>query len=93
MTNYKTTVGGAVSSLGTGLIGMSIVPQLAGMKSNWLLGITVAGYVINLLGKFLTALFAADASTLQAVADQTNANTAAIASTATPTVTNDPNKP
>lgn len=85
MTNYKTTVGGAVSSLGTGLIGMSIVPQLAGMKSNWLLGITVAGYVINLLGKFLTALFAADASTLQAVADQTNANTAAIATTTSTT--------
>jgi hypothetical protein len=73
MTNYKTTIGGAVSSLGTGLIGMSIVPQLAGIKSNWLLGITVAGYVINLIGKFLTSLFAADAAALQKLSDKVDA--------------------
>lgn len=79
MKNWRTTIGGAVSSLGTGLIGMSIVPQLAGMKSNWLLGITVAGYIINLVGKFLTALFAADASTVQTLTDQLNANTVSIA--------------
>lgn len=78
MKNIRTTIGGAVSSLGTGLIGMSIVPQLAGMKSNWLLGITIAGYIVNLIGKFLTALFAADAKVVQTISDQVDSNTAAI---------------
>ena len=72
MTNYKTTIGGAFSVLGTTLIGVGIVPQLAGTPNQWLTYCAVAGFVCSALGKFLTALFAADATQLAKLTDQVN---------------------
>jgi hypothetical protein len=64
MTNWRTNLGGAISVLGTGLIGISVVPQLAGVASKLLLYCTVAGFVLSAVGKAVTALFAADAKSV-----------------------------
>jgi hypothetical protein len=90
MINYKTTIGGAISTLGSSLIGIGVLPQFSVDLSPdykatlWYLALS--GYVINIIGKFLTSLFAADASALKevveqsnAIAQQTNVNTVQIA--------------
>lgn len=59
--NWRTNLGGAISVLGTSLIGIGIVPQLAGAPSKVLLWVTVVGFILSAVGKFVTALFAADA--------------------------------
>ena len=78
MTNYKTTIGGAVSVLGTSLIGLGILPQLSGASSKLLTYTAFIGFVLSALGKSATALFAADAAKVELIAAQTNINTAAI---------------
>ena len=73
--NWRTNLGGAVSVLGTSLIGVGVVPQLAGTSSKALTYMAVAGFVLSAVGKSLTALFAADAAQLKNVAaavDQIN---------------------
>ena len=65
MKNWRTNLGGAVSVLGTSLIGVGVVPQLAGVPSEFLTYTAIAGFLLSALGKGLTALFAADASTVK----------------------------
>jgi hypothetical protein len=75
MTNWKTNLGGAVSVLGTSLIGIGLVPQVGGTPSKFLTYTAVVGFILSALGKSLTALFAADASTVKSIAaavDQIN---------------------
>lgn len=67
-TNWKTNLGGAVSVLGTSLIGIGLVPQVAGAPSKFLTWLAVAGFVLSAFGKAITALFAADASSVKNVA-------------------------
>lgn len=62
MTNWKTNLGGAISVTGTTLIGVGIVPQLAGVPSKILTGCAIVGFIMSAVGKGVTALFAADAS-------------------------------
>ncbi len=82
MSNYKTTIGGAISTLGSGLIGLGLLPQFSstiGADEKAILWyLALAGYIINMVGKSLTSLFAADASEVARIKDQVNANTAAI---------------
>lgn len=64
MTNWRTNLGGALGALGTTLIGVGVVPQLGGTPSKFLTYMAVSGFIISALGKFFTALFAADAATV-----------------------------
>ncbi|MES2367003.1 MAG: hypothetical protein V4563_14100 [Pseudomonadota bacterium] len=74
-TNYKTTIAGAFSALGTTLMGVGVVPQLAGTPSKFLTVTATVGFVCTAIGQFLGHLFSADAKTVdnlkQAVAINT----------------------
>lgn len=76
--NYRSTVGGAFSALGTTLMGVGIVPQLAGAPSTPLLYIALAGFICTGLGQFFGTLFAADAKTLQALAERVDLHETAL---------------
>ena len=58
--DYRTTIGGAFSALGTALMGIGIVPQLSGSPSKLLVWVAVMGFFCNALGTFFGHLFAAD---------------------------------
>src|SRR5882757_1131923 len=70
-TNWRTNLGGAVSVLGTALLGFSVVPQLAGTSSKFLQALTITGFILSAVGKAVTALFAADAKQLEATRQET----------------------
>jgi hypothetical protein len=76
--NWRTNLGGAVSVLGTSLIGIGIVPQVAGVPSKFLTYTAVVGFVLSALGKSLTALFAADAASVKQNIQQITAVAAAV---------------
>jgi hypothetical protein len=78
MTNWRTNIGGAISVLGTSLIGFGILPQLAGGPSRLLYWTAFVGFCLSATGKALTALFAADARQVNVLADQVRANTETI---------------
>ena len=78
MKNWKTNLGGAISVLGTSLIGFGVLPQLSGAPSKLLTYTAFAGFCLSALGKALTALFAADASQVASIAAQVQSNTASI---------------
>lgn len=60
MNGYKTTIGGALSAFGKTLMGIGIVPQLAGSPSHFLLWIATSGFLLDAFGGFMGHLFAAD---------------------------------
>lgn len=75
MTNWKTSLGGAIGAAGTSLMGIGVLTQLAPLlptaknmipddilKFCWWLA--VAGFVLAAVGKSLTSFFAADAEQL-----------------------------
>lgn len=64
MTNWRTNLGGALGALGSALVGVGVVPQLAGTPNKTLTVIATIGFTISALGKFFTALFAADAKSV-----------------------------
>jgi len=72
-TNWRTNLGGAISVLGTSIIGIGVVPQLANGPSNLLLYLTVTGFVLSAVGKAVTALFAADAKQLEVARQESQA--------------------
>ena len=74
MKNWRTTIGGAVSVLGTSLIAGGILPQLNGAPSKLLTYTAFTGFVLSCVGKFLTALFAADAAQVKSRMDQIDAH-------------------
>lgn len=76
--NWKSTIGGAFSALGTALMGVGIVPQLSGTPSHVLTVIAMIGFCCNAIGAFLGHLFAADASQLAIVSAQVDSNTASV---------------
>ncbi len=80
MKNWRTNLGGAISVLGTSLIGVGVLPQLlqlsptsaSVLSANQLAAlwyVALAGFIMSGIGKAITALFAADASALKNVAD------------------------
>lgn len=91
--NYRSTLGGAFSALGTTLMGVGIVPQLAGVPSKTLLYIALGGFVCTGLGQFFGTLFAADAKTLQDLSDRVDLHEQALKSGDTTLLTKDEPKP
>lgn len=53
-------MGGSLSALGVTLMGVGMVPQLAGNSSKMLTDIAIAGFILNAAGIFFGHLFAAD---------------------------------
>ncbi len=76
--DWKSTIGGAFSALGTSLIGIGVVPQLAGSPSKMLLYVAVAGFFCQGIGSFFGHLFAADASALDGLKQQLAVTTNAV---------------
>ena len=64
MKSWKTTLGGALSTLGTTLMGIGIVPQLSGAPSELLSILAIIGFVLNGVGGFFSKLWAADHDTM-----------------------------
>ena len=62
MTSWKTTIGGALSALGTTLMGVGLVPQVANGPSPLLMWVSISGFIVSALGTFFSHLFAADKS-------------------------------
>lgn len=75
MTNWKTNLGGAIGITGTGLIGIGVLGGANPHYQSVCWWIALVGFFISAFGKGITALFAADASTVKNVAaavDQIN---------------------
>ena len=71
MSNWKTNLGGAVSTLGTSLIGVGVLGNMTdGPHSKLLWYMAATGFVCSAVGKSLTALFAADASAVKDLAER-----------------------
>lgn len=66
--NNKTNLGGAISMVGTTLIGVGLLPQLGGAHSSVLWYIALAGFILDSIGKGATAYFAADAKVVSNIA-------------------------
>lgn len=75
MTHYKTTIGGALSALGTTLMGIGLVPQVAEGPSEVLTYVALSGFVLNAVGTFLVHLFAADKEEVKKLIEASETNT------------------
>lgn len=65
MKNWKTSLGGAFQSLGTGLMGAGIVPSLTSMTAaEELKWVVIAGFVLNAVGGFFAHLFSVDSTSI-----------------------------
>ena len=64
MTNWKTTLGGSVSTLGTALMGVGVLPQLKNGPDDLLMKVAFLGFVLKALGSALAHLFAADSKSV-----------------------------
>lgn len=71
MKSWKSTLGGALSATGVSLVGVGVVPQLAGAPNKFLLWLAVTGFILQALGTFFGHLFAADQSELIRVSQVT----------------------
>jgi ABC-type enterochelin transport system permease subunit len=65
--NWRTNLGGAISVIGTTLIGVGLIPQLSGLPYKHQVYIALIGFVLSGIGKGVTALFAADAKAVAAL--------------------------
>ena len=69
MNHWQTNLGGAISVTGTTLIGVGVLGNLSqGPHSAMLWYVALVGFILSAAGKGLTALFAADAKTVNNVA-------------------------
>jgi len=69
MNNWRTNLGGALSVTGTTLIGAGVLGNLSQSRYSAILWyVALAGFILSAAGKGLTALFAADAKTVNNVA-------------------------
>jgi len=69
MTHWQTNLGGAISVTGTTLIGVGVLGNLShGPHSAMLWYVALIGFIMSAVGKGLTALFSADARTVNNVA-------------------------
>jgi hypothetical protein len=60
--SWKSTLGGALGALGKTLMGVGIVPQLAGVPNTTLSWIATVGFFLDAAGGFFAHLFSADTS-------------------------------
>jgi|GEM_PF-6905315 hypothetical protein len=74
--HWQTNLGGAISVTGTSLIAVGVLGNLtSGPHSTLLWYVALLGFIFSALGKGITALFAADAGTVNNIAaavDQIN---------------------
>lgn len=60
--NWRTSLGGSIQTIGTGLFGFSVQQGMTDMAKaeqfEWML---ITGFILNLVGQQVTALFSADA--------------------------------
>lgn len=80
MTNWRTNLGGAISITGTSLIAIGTLSQLTQLSPDTavltphqlraLWYVAVVGFVLSAVGKGVTALFAADATTVKNIQNQ-----------------------
>jgi hypothetical protein len=77
MTNWKTNLGGAIAVTGTSLIGIGVLTQLTQLSPDVALPhsvltgmwyVALDGFILSAIGKGVTALFAADASQVDKIA-------------------------
>lgn len=79
--NWKTSLGGAISIMGTSLIGIGTLTQLTQLSPTtnvppklltlmWY--VAAGGFILSAIGKGITSLFAADASTVSDVVSRVN---------------------
>jgi hypothetical protein len=78
-TNWRTNIGGSLGLLGDSLLGIGIIPQVAGLPSKWLTGIALAGFFIRAIGSALGHFLGADAKVVAVMGAAVKQNTAAIA--------------
>lgn len=80
MTNWKSTLGGALAALGTFLFGGPLALTVAGvqMPQKLLVALVVIGFLCQGLGIFFGHLWSADAKNLSLVARRVDENSAAI---------------
>ena len=65
MNHWKTNLGGAISVTGTSLIAVGVLGNMtSGPHSTLLWYVALVGFIFSATGKGLTALFAADATTV-----------------------------
>lgn len=70
MKNWKTNLGGAISVMGTSLIAVGVLGNLtSGPHSSALWYIALFGFICSAIGKGITALFAADATVVNNIAN------------------------
>ncbi len=82
MTNWRTTIGGAVGNFGKALAGAGVLGQFtdAPPSAKTILWYTAfVGFILSCAAGFLTSLFTADAKVLKQVVDQANDNSSQIA--------------
>jgi hypothetical protein len=77
VSDYRTTIGGALSALGKTLMGVGIVPQLSGTPNTYLTVCAAIGFVLDAIGGFFAHLFAADAKEVRQLTAQVNQNAVA----------------
>lgn len=72
MKNWRTNLGGAVSTLGTTLIGVGVLGTMDSdeRRAGLLWWVAFVGFCISAVGKMLTALFAADAVAVKQLTDR-----------------------
>jgi|ERR1051325_12055771 hypothetical protein len=78
MKSWQTTLGGALTVFGKALVGVGVLPQLAGAPSKLLLFIALTGFIIEAIGGFFASLFAADAQALKQLSQRVDLNTTAV---------------
>lgn len=62
MKNWRTSLGGSIQTIGTGMFGYAVQQGMTDMSKaeqlNWMV---ITGFILNLVGQQVTALFSADA--------------------------------
>jgi hypothetical protein len=86
--HWRTNIGGAIGMTGTGLIGIGVLGGANPEYQAVCWWIALIGFIISAIGKGFTALFAADASTVNNVAAAVDKiNQEGVDSNAAPAVT------
>jgi len=65
MKDWRTTLGGALSSLGTTLAGVSATATFSGFHPDTMKWFMLSGFILSALGKFFAHLWAADTADTQ----------------------------
>ena len=81
MTNWKTTLGGALSALGTSLMGIGVLTAVNSTQfpTRLVNGVILTGFMLSALGKFFGMLFASDKGNGTNGTNKTNGMNAAAA--------------